>query len=277
MERILVDSLTNFLNVNSLISDRQFGFRAKHSTCDQLISTYNDITLSINDGQVVDLIFFDFSKAFDRVSHRVLLEKLQCIGVHPLLVHWIEQYLHSRSMCVRVAGGISDPILVKSGVPQGSVLGPILFLIYVNYVSSGISCSFQMFADDVKLYLELDNVDCQAGLAEGQSNIDKLVGTGEEWGLSMNVSKCVCMRFSRRGTRVSSNTLSPYTINGQNIRHVESHKDLGVTIDKSLKFHAHIKNRVNFVNNLTSNILSCTLCRDPEFILNIYMMHVDHS
>ena len=212
-----------FLNENAIISDKQFGFRAKHSTIDQLLLSYNDVTSFLDAGGVADLIFFDFSKAFDRVSHPVLVQKLRLIGVDPTLVRWIEQYLSGRSMHVRVAGKLSDPVVVTSGVPQGSVLGPTLFLIYVNFVVSQLTCSYQMFADDLKLYLSFNKRDALYAVDQGQSNIDQLVRAGEAWGLKMNASKCVCIRFSRRGHQDFLSHLPMYKINNQMVSFVESH------------------------------------------------------
>ena len=131
-----------------------------------------------------------------------------------------------------------------------------------------------MFADDLKLYLSFNKRDALYAVDQGQSNIDQLVRAGEAWGLKMNASKCVCIRFSRRGHQDFLSHLPMYKINNQMISFVESHRDLGITVDSCLKFHMHIKNRVNFINSLTTNILSCTLSRDPEFLLSIYTLHI---
>ena len=122
LERIIVSQLNNFLSVHSIIVDEQFGFRAGHSTSDQLLLTYNDISLSLDNGKVVDLVFFDYSKAFDKVSDIVLLDKLFKIGVSTQLIRWIRCFLMSRVMQVKVSSTLSDAVPVTSGVPQGSVL-----------------------------------------------------------------------------------------------------------------------------------------------------------
>ena len=125
----------------------------QHSTIDNLLLTYNDISASVDSGALVDLIFFYFSKAFDTVSHVVLLEKLACIGVAPRVVDWIREFLMRRFMCVEISGKSSSSVPVMSGVPQGSVLGPVLFILYVNHLTSYLTCNFMLFADDIKLYL----------------------------------------------------------------------------------------------------------------------------
>lgn len=271
---MIVKLLMNHLDSNSLLSDQQFGFRSEHSTTDQLLLTYHEITAQVDGDKVVDLLFFDYSKAFDRVCHHILLEKLCCLGVHPSLVAWIRTFLMQRTMHVRIGNEVSRSVPVNSGVPQGSALGPTLFLIYVNHVVSELSCSVKLFADDIKLYMILNSTELESGVVEAQNNVDRLVRTGEAWGLSINASKCACIRFSRRRQGASTTNVSPYNVNGTNISFVPSYRDLGVLVDIDLKFHSHIMNRVRFVNCLTNNILSSTVCREAEFIINIYTSHV---
>ena len=196
MEKAIVSHLTEFISENSLLSEHQFGFRSGHSTVDQLLATYNDITGYIDQGKVVDLLFFDYSKAFDKVRHIILLQKLSDLGICPQILNWISYSLRSRTMRVRISGVLGHSEPVTSGVPQGSVLGPVLFLLYVNYVVAELTCKFKIFADDVKLYLSFETNNFSEGTEVAQNNIDILVKTSSSWGLTMNTSKCVCMRFS---------------------------------------------------------------------------------
>ena len=265
--------LNRYLSSNSLLVGEQFGFRSGHSTSDQLLLTYNDISLGLDSGYVVDLVFFDFSKAFDKVSHSVLLTKLLKIGISQQLLMWIRCFLTSRVMQVRVSSVVSDPVPVTSGVPQGSVLGPILFLIYVNHVVTNLKCNYKIFADDVKLYLTHQS---SLLVAEEvlQSDIDMLVETSASWGLLMNVEKCKCIRFSPGSRLCYQQGPSPYNIGVNAINYTANHTDLGIIVDNTLKFHKHIQKVVNTCNAMTTNIFSSTVCRDSEFLMNIYVSYI---
>ena len=260
LERIIVLQLNNYLSVNSLIVHEQFGFRAGRSTSDQLLLTYNDISLSLDNSKVVDLVFFDYSKAFDKVSHIILLNKLFKIGVSTQLLRWIRCFLMSRVMQVKVSSTLSDAVPVTSGVPQGSVLGPVLFLIFVNHVVANLSCKFMIFADDIKLYLAHQS-DLPFPQEVLQSNIDKLVETSASWGLQMNVDKCFCMRFAPSSRALYQAGPSPYSIGPNAISYALKHKDLGIIVDNTLKFHHHIKKLANTVMEL-QQIYSHLLCAE---------------
>ena len=217
---------------------------------------------------------FDYSKAFDLVDHQILLQKLSLIGVSGEVCSWIESFLSNRTMRVRVAGELSGAAHVSSGVPQGSVLGPLLFLIYINHVVSRIDSRYMIFADDLKIYFSAETRDDINHIDILQKDIDSLVEVGNSWGLKLNHSKCAVMRFCSRSSNLPHSGVSPYKVSGNPIQFVDVHKDLGILIDRNMKFHVHIKYRVAVAGALTSNIMNFTLCRKPEFLLNIYKAHV---
>ena len=270
LEKVIVSRLTPYLNDNGILSEHQFGFRSGHSTIDQLIICYDSVTRSVNDGEMVDVIFFDFTKAFDTVNHSIMVSKLQAIGICPQLLNWIQEFLVSRRMQVRVLDGVSDWHSVSSGVPQGSVLGPVLFLIYVNHAVSQLVCNYKIFADDIKLYISSKPMDTATGIEHLQRDINTLVDTAASWGLSMNVGKCTCLRFGPRSLGNCNIGPSPYKIGPKILKFSAVHEDLGIKIDRKLKFHEHIRDTANVCNALTNNIFCSTLCREPEFLLNIY-------
>ena len=217
--------------------------------------------------------FFDFSKAFDKVCHDILLQKLSEIGINNEILVWLNIFLTQRSMQVKVSDSFSRPRPVTSGVPQGTVVGPLLFLVYINYALSEVSCRFKVFADDVKLYFTFSYTD-PTSLGNNQSDVDSFVSKSASWGLNLNSNKCVAMRFSPKSVNHLATNVSPYKIGNSHIKFVTSHSDLGITIDQSLKFHNHIRMKTASVNNLVTNLLSCTISRNSEFMLNIFTMHI---
>ena len=274
MERLVVARLWEYLEANSLLSNQQFGFRRGCSTIDQLILTYNDITSRLDMGEVVDLIFFDYAKAFDMVPHGVLLRKLMELGIDGTILGWIAGFLSNRVMCVKVGGCVSRSVPVTSGVPQGSVLGPVLFLIYINDVVRDLRCGCKIFADDIKMYLSFSSSEAVPSIQQCQEDVDRLVSVSSSWGLHMSPAKCVVLRFARSGCALPFVGLSPYKIGGTYLPFVESHSDLGVTVSRDLKFHSQVRRIAGIAGGMTTNLLSSTLARDEKFLMNIYTSHI---
>ena len=274
LERFLYTHLCDYLESNSLLSDRQFGFRSGRSTIDQLLLVYNAVSKVVDEGGVADVILFDFSKAFDVVSHVILLEKLNRLGLHSSLLQWFESFLTGRQMRVCVRGETSNLRDVKSGVPQGSILGPLLFLVYINNIASHLRSSYVIFADDLKLYacVSRQTLGTMPSAIPGiQSDIDLLISTALSWGLRMNVKKCAVLRFSRHSRDLAPPT---YYLDGQAIPVVEKHKDLGVLVDNQLKFHDHIREVAQKAGGLAHSFLKSTVSRSPEFMLFLWTTHV---
>ena len=237
MERLICREIHQFLEANEVLSDEQFGFRPGRSTDDQLLLTYNDVTKSLDGGLVSDLILFDFSKAFDMVCHSVLLEKLSCLGFRDQVIDWIRDFLVGRTMKVIVKDAQSETAEVLSGVPQGSVLGPVLFLLFINYVAANLTCKYKIFADDLKVYTCIDpNADSEEQMSDFQHDVRRLHETASSWGLKMNLRKCAVLRFRRRFHPIVA---PAYTLEGNPIPVVASQTDLGIIIDDTLKFHEH--------------------------------------
>ena len=151
----MVRCLYEFLYRNGLLSSHRYGFRKEFSTEDQLLLVYNEVSGWVDRGYVVDVALFDFSKAFDKVDHAILIDKLKSVGVTGSLLGWIGDFLSARTMRVSVSGCRSSSRNVLSGVPQGSVLGSLLFIVYVKCLPIFILNNCKLIADDLKLYLRV--------------------------------------------------------------------------------------------------------------------------
>ena len=151
-ERIIRNTMVSYLEDNFLLSNKQHGFRKGRSCLTQLLSHYDAILRNLNSEDETDVIYLDFSKAFDKVNHGLLLKKLKHYGIGGKLLDWIREFLVNRKQIVTVDGIHSEPADVLSGVPQGTVLGPLLFLLYINDLEKFVSTSaVASFADDTRL------------------------------------------------------------------------------------------------------------------------------
>ena len=275
MERIAVSHSVEYLEGNELLSANQFGFRSGRSTEDQLLIFYGNIVKWVDKGLIVDVIFMDFSKAFDRVSHSLLISKLRLLGFDGKLVDWIESFLVGRTMSVSVSGKLSSVRNVSSGVPQGSVLGPIMFLIYVNYITREINSDWKAFADDFKLCVcyprgctRIDNHPVHSL----QRDLDSICRVSKSWNLRLNPRKCYAMRFGRGASLVDQP--SEYFIEDQALQYVQSYKDLGIIIDSSLRFHHHIRKLAAKAGGVMGDLLRSTVCRTSKFMMSIFISHI---
>lgn len=215
----------------------QHGFRKGYSTTTQLVSSIHVFSSILDRSGQVDIIFLDFSKAFDRVPHDKLIIKLENIGLPYFIVRWIAGYLHNRKQIVDIDTIHSEPLDVKSGVPQGSVLGPLLFLIYINDIVSVVhpdSC-IRLFADDCVLFREIN---CQSNQVSLNGSLKAITEWCSLWGMQLNGEKSVLLRLTNKKHPFKFN----YNIGSYSLLEVNEYKYLGVTIQNNLKWGSHIKN-----------------------------------
>ena len=238
----------------------------------KIFSVYGHIIHQVDMGNTVDVIFLDFSKAFDVVSHNVLLNKLTQLGFNDQLVSWIGEFLRNRLMYVGVGGQSSRFVEVKSGVPQGSVVGPLLFLIYVNWIGIDLQCKYYAFADDFKLFLSYSHADAISSRIHLQNDLNQLYTRSSSWSLRLNRGKCVVMRFGRGSAGVGG--LSEYMLGGVNLEFVNLYRDLGVLIEPSLKFHKHVQLITCRGSAMVDQLLRGTICRTKSFMTTIFVAHV---
>ena len=187
MEKYIHKYIFNFFNDNQVITCLQSGFVPGDSTVNQLVDIYNIFCKALDEGKEIRAVFLDISKAFDRVWHKVLLFKLKQGGINATLLQWLSNYLSVWKERVLVPGGNSDWFPVEAGVPQGSILGPLLFLIYINDIVVDINSSVRLFADDTSLYLIVDNPAEAARCIN--SDLERMHQWAELWLVKFNAKK----------------------------------------------------------------------------------------
>jgi len=210
----------------------QFGFLPKRSTTQQLLLYLNSIFKATSQGLQTDSIYLDFRKAFDSVSHSKLLAKLANYGISGNLWNWFSNYLYNRFQHVKVCNTISDPLPVLSGVPQGSILGPLLFLIYINDLTLATQFSnLFLFADDTKLFKTILHPPDHTKL---QQDLDQLYTWSIDSDLLFGISKCIHLSFNNKSP-------TSYSLNGNTLPQLHSHRDLGIQISDNLSWECHYK------------------------------------
>ncbi len=180
---------------NKLLSDRQYGFIPKRSTVLQLLKVLDDWTDLVDRGVQVDTVFLNFMKAFDQVPHRCLLEKVKGYGILGNILCWLKAFLVGRSQRVVVNGSASSWKPVTSGIPQGSVMGPILFVIFINDLPETVKSQIYLFADDTKIYSGISNLEDSEQL---QDDLNKLQMWSNKWLLKFHPNKCKVASLGKR-------------------------------------------------------------------------------
>ena len=241
--------LYNFVTANNILTPSQSGFVKGDSTIFQLLSIYNDYILNFDRGLTTQAIFFDLSKAFDKVWHRGLLLKLEAIGIGGSLLSFIENYLSDRFQSVVIKGETSNAMPVTAGVPQGSVLGPLFFLIYINDIVENIEAVIKLFADDTSLSLGTDNFDIRTEILN--SDLQRIYNWAIKWKLKFNEEKTELLNF-KRGTA----PIHDLTFGNVTLVQSSSHKHLGVILQNDCRWGGHIDSVARKVNMLISCLRS---------------------
>ena len=265
MESLVKDAIITHMEKNKLIADQQHGFIAGRSCTTQLISTLEDWTKILDDGECVDAIYMDLKKAFDSVPHQRLLAKLKGYGIEGKLLKWIEIFLTFRKHCVLVNGAASSWTEVVSGVPQGSVLGPILFILYITDLTNVVICDMKIFADDTKIYHKTSTrQDC----INLQKDIDRLQDWAEKWQLKFHPDKCKVLRIGHGHPEFTYTLTTETGENPLECSHVE--KDLGILVDDQLKFTQQVQQAVSKTNRLLGVIRRTYQYLDRTTFLHLY-------
>ena len=242
LESIIRDFIIKHMDENKLFSPNQFGFLAGRSTVLQLLKVLDIWSKILDEGGCLDVVYCDFMKAFDKVPHNRLLLKAEKYGITGNILGWIKSFLIGRTQQVIINKSKSASAPVTSGIPQGSVLGPLLFVIYINDLSDVVDRDsyIYLFADDTKVFRQIHSDRDKLVL---QQDINKLLIWSAKWLLKFHPDKCVFM-----GVGYSQDIQTCYNMNGQVLSNSSCEKDLGVLFDKSLKFDQHINSIINKAN-----------------------------
>ena len=273
MERVVRDQIMEHLQEFSLLSDRQSGFRRGYSTQDVLLYVTEKWRRALDSGNLVGAVFLDLSKAFDCVNHNILLSKLAHYGIRSSSLDWVHSYLHGRTQCTIVDGCSSEWATIIAGVPQGSILGPLLFSLYVNDLPNVTVNS------DISLYADDTETDTSAhDLSQITNSLQKDLDAIDEWmsvnKLKLNPDKCKCMLIGSH-QRVKDRSLILH-LNGSVIENVNCVKYLGILIDNHLDWTTHTNGIVSKVSRRGENstlqfrFLSHSSSFPPPLLRNIF-------
>ena len=264
-ENFVRNSIYSHLIDHDMLALEQFGFCKGRSCTTQLLVTLNDWFLNIDQNIPTDSVYLDFSKAFDCVPHKRLMSKLHSYGIRGNVYNWILDFLSDRSQFVSINNCNSDSIPVTSGVPQGSVLGPTLFVYYINDLPQIASNIVKIFANDTKLYTKITSeLDC----LRLQEDIDSLVKWSDKWLMKFNSSKCKILHVGKNNPKFN------YTIKEGDIdvplTETLCEKDLGVNIDNCLNFNQHIAQITKKARCISAMLLRTFTNKDPEIHVPIF-------
>ena len=233
LERCVLNKI--FFNLSLKLDPSQHGFTKGKSTVTQLLDVYNKISRTLDMSGQTDVIYLDFSKAFDSVDHKLLIWKLKQFGIGGELIKWLQDYLTNRVQQVVINGQVSSKLPVLSGVPQGSILGPTLFLMYINDLAQGLmkGNSLAMFADDAKIFRQINSVyDCSIL----QLELNRVTKWSHDWRMNFNVGKCQFMSITRK---INPHKFQ-YSMNNLAISRVTEFRDLGVIITDNMTWDKHV-------------------------------------
>lgn len=255
---------------NNLISDSQHGFMPGRSCATNLVEFMDFVTESVDEGESVDIFYLDFAKAFEKVPRQRLLRKLRAKGVEPGAVTWIEDWLTGQTQCVQIQGEKSGECSVESGVPQGTVLGPCLFSVYIDDLEGELKqrrldVLIKKFADDTKGAKVIKGPEDRIKMQEA---LDCLCDWADRWGMSFNFSKCKVMHVGKKNPRYE------YFMRGTKVSTTEEERDVGVLISSNLKPSAQCSKAACTAKSVLNQLQRNFHYRDRITFLKLYKQYV---
>lgn len=264
MEKIIVKSMSIYLEENNILNNDQHGFRVGRSCLSQLLSHHEKILIGLENKKDMDVIYLDFAKAFDKVDHGILLHKLRDSGISGKLGKWLHCFLVNRQQSVAVSGVVSKPSIVTSGVPQGSVLGPLLFLLHISDINKLVKYStVSSFADDTRILKEVSTT-ADADLLK--KDLSAIYLWAEQNNMSFNSSKFEHINYGK--DQLNVHTYSAH--DGSTIESKRQVLDLGVTLSRDGSFTLHITNITKKARKQAGWILRTFRTRDITPMLTLY-------
>ena len=255
MEKILRKQIIEHLETNGIFSAHQHGFRTHRSCLTALLEYFDDITKTLDENTPIDTIYLDCRKAFDSVPIKRLILKVEAVGIGGKLLAWMKAFLTDREQRVHLCR-------VLSGVPQGSVLGPVLFLIYINDIVMNINSTIKIFADDAKIYRAMKS---QSDVDVLQGDLNQLTNWSRKWLLELNEQKCKVMHFGHQ------NASQAYWLNNATLESTREEKDLGIYVTDNLKFSNHITKIAAKANSVLGRINRTFTFKDKDLMKFLYI------
>lgn len=273
MERVVVKQLLSYLSQHNLITKSQHGFLSRLSTCTNLLECVNDWTVLIESGSQVAVAYVDFARAFDSVTHSKLISKLKSYGITGALLEWIEFYLNDRNHCTRVGGHVSSFCNIRSGVIQGSCIGPILFVLFINDIVDKlcVGATAKLYADDLKLYASINNL---TEFSNFQHCLDIIYKWSLDWQLDISFYKCFIVVLCGNHQHVFNFNNYVFKLGSHVLEYKFSARDLGVTVDRKLTFSDHILDIVKKAHQRANLVIRCFHSRDPLSLIQAFKTYV---
>ena len=273
-ERVLRKKLVEYLESNNLLCSNQHGFRSGRSCLTQLLHHFDDVMESISNNCDFDSIYLDYAKAFDKVDHQLLISKLNIYGIHPKLITWIESFLTDRTQAVVVDGHLSLHAIILSGVPQGTVLGPILFLLHINDIALCVTDSIlRCLADDTRISRSIGSAYDVILL---QKDLEKVIQWSENNNMTLHKDKFeyICHRYNKMNDLSELPFISEYfqyTVSSEiSLSPVHQLRDLGVIVSSNLSWSPHIKVITDKARQKAAWVLSVFHTRSKDVMLTLY-------
>ena len=276
MERVLRKVLVNYLDYNLKLDPNQHGSRAGRSTLSQLLQHHDEILSALENGENLDCVYLDFSKAYDKVDHGILLHKLRAIGITGKLGRWIANFLSERKQQVLVKGRKSEVAILKSGVPQGSVLGPLMFLLFIGDISKDVTASTLIYVDDAKVKDPIRKIE---DVENFQDNLDKIYSWAHNNNMQFNGDKFLLLRYGKN-RKIHEETVY-FTSEMENvIDQTNQCRDLGVIMEETASFDAHIDKVCKKVRQKCGWLFRTFYSRNPAFLRHMWntiiQPHIDY-